>query len=276
MAVSAADVKKLRNETGAGMMDCKKALEESEGDYEGAIEYLRKKGQKVAAKRADRETSEGNVFARTNADNTEAVLIAFSCETDFVAKNEEFQQMGQKIAEKAAQEKPETLEALMQLELEGKTIEEQLTEMIGKIGEKLTIKNYAIVSGEQVEAYVHNNGKLGVLLALEGVNGQDVSAIARDLTMQIAAMNPVAIDKDGVPQEVIEREMEIGREQARAEGKPDNIVDKIATGKLNKFYKEATLLNQEFVKDNKKTVQDVLKETGKELTVKEFKRVFIG
>ncbi|MEQ9423477.1 MAG: translation elongation factor Ts [Cyclobacteriaceae bacterium] len=276
MAITAQDVNKLRQMTGAGMMDCKKALVEAEGDFDKAIEILRKKGQKVSASRADRETTEGSVFIKTSDDGKEAVLVSFTCETDFVAKNEEFQGLGQDILEVAFTEKPANIEALKSLKLGDLTIAEKIVEMIGKIGEKLDVSDYETLSGEAVVPYIHAGSKLGVLVSLKGANGTDVTDAGKDVAMQIAAMNPVAVDKDGVDQNVIEKEMEIGKEQAIAEGKPENIVEKIAMGKVNKFLKDNTLLSQPFVKDNSKTIAQYLDGVQSGLTVDNFKRISIG
>ncbi len=276
MSITAQDVNKLRKMTGAGMMDCKKALTETGGDFEAAIDLLRKKGQKVSASRADRETSEGSVFVTTDADGQQGVLVALNCETDFVAKNEEFQALGQKILEEAASKNPANIEELLALPLGDLTIGEKIIELIGKIGEKLEISAYERLTADKVVTYIHAGSKLGVLVGLEGSNGSDVNTAGRDVAMQIAAMNPVAVDKDQVDASIVEREMAIGREQALAEGKPENIVDKIATGKLNKFYKENTLLNQAFVKDSSLTVSKYLEGVKQGLTVKDFRRVAIG
>lgn len=276
MAITAQDVNKLRQMTGAGMMDCKKALTEAEGDFDKAVELLRKKGQKVSASRADRETSEGVVFAKTNDAGTEGALIAFTCETDFVAKNDEFIQLGNQIAEVAFAEKPANAEALNALSLGDLTVGEKIVELTGKIGEKLEVKAFEILTGEAVVPYIHMNGKLGVLVALKNANGADVEEAGKDVAMQIAAMNPVAVDKDGVDPAIVEKEIEIGKDQARQEGKPEEIIEKIALGKLNKFYKENTLLSQAFVKDNKQSIAQYLDSVSKGLTVSEFKRVSIG
>ena len=276
MAITAQDVNKLRQMTGAGMMDCKKALTEAEGDFDKAVELLRKKGQKVSASRADRETSEGVVFAKTNDANTEGALIAFTCETDFVAKNDEFMQLGNQIAELAFAEKPASIEALNGMKLADLTVGEKIVELTGKIGEKLEVKAFEIVTGEAVVPYIHSNGKLGVMVSLSNTNGSSVEDAGKDVAMQIAAMNPVAVDKDGVDPAVVEKEIEIGKEQARAEGKPENIIEKIAMGKLNKFYKENTLLSQAFVKDGSMSVSQYLDSISKGMTVAEFKRVSIG
>lgn len=276
MAITAKEVNQLRKMTGAGMMDCKKALVEAEGDFDKAIEILRKKGQKLSEKRADRETKEGAVFVRTSEDGGEAVLIAFTCETDFVAKNEDFKALGNEIADAAIANKPADLDALKALGLGEQSVQEKVTELLGKIGEKLEVTVYELLTGEQVVSYIHSTGKLGVLVALTGVNGTDVSEAGKDVGMQIAAMNPVALDKDGVDEAVIAKEIEIGKEQARAEGKPEAILDKIAQGKLNKFFKENTLLSQAFVKEPKQSISQYLDGVTKGLTVSAFKRVNIG
>ncbi len=276
MAITAQDVNKLRQMTGAGMMDCKKALTEANGDFEKAVELLRKKGQKVSASRADRETLEGVVFAKTINDNKKGILIAFTCETDFVAKNEDFIKLGEEIIEAAAKENPSSIEELKSLKSGGLTIADKITETTGKIGEKLEISSYEVLEGEAVVPYIHLNSKLGVLVALKNANGTDVKDAGRDVAMQIAAMNPVAVDKEGVDASIIEKEIEIGKEQARQEGKPEQILDKIAQGKLQKFFKENTLLNQAFVKDNSQSIQQYLDSVNKGLTVSEFKRVAIG
>ncbi len=276
MAITAQDVNKLRQMTGAGMMDCKKALTEANGDFDAAIDILRKKGQKVSASRADRDATEGSVFVKTNADTTEGILIALNCETDFVGKNEEFLALGNAILDVAFSTNPATKEDLMKEKIGSLTVEEKITELIGKIGEKIEISEYVRVNGEAVVPYIHAGNKLGVLVALKGVNGKDVLEAGKDVGMQIAAMNPVAVDKDGVDATIVEKELEIGKEQALAEGKPANIVDKIAEGKLQKFYKDNTLLNQQFVKDNAITVAKYLDGVTSGLTVTEFKRVSIG
>ncbi|MCG8322266.1 MAG: translation elongation factor Ts [Cytophagales bacterium] len=276
MAITAQEVNKLRQQTGAGMMDCKKALTEAAGDFDKAIEILRKKGQKVSASRSDRETSEGSVFIKTAEGGKEATLIALNCETDFVAKNEEFLALGQGIVEIAAVNKPASVEELKNLQLADLSVSEKIIELIGKIGEKIEISAYERITGEQVIPYVHAGNKLGVLVALKGVNGDDETEAGRNVAMQIAAMNPLAVDKDGVDQTLVNKEIEIGKEQALAEGKPENIVEKIAMGKLNKFFKENTLLNQAFVKDSSMTVAKYLESVKTGLTVASFKRISIG
>jgi len=276
MAITAQDVNKLRQMTGAGMMDCKKALVEADGDFEKAIEILRKTGQKVSASRSDRETKEGSVFITTSQDQTEGILIALGCETDFVAKNEDFQSLGNSIVQAAKENNPEDLEALKSIKLGDYTIDEKVIEMVGKIGEKIEILAYEKLTGEAVVPYIHAGSKLGVMVALEGVNGTTVEEAGKDVAMQIAAMKPLGVDKDDIDQEIVNREIEIGKEQARAEGKPEDLLEKIATGKLNKFFKENTLLNQSYVKDNSLTVAKYLDGVKTGLTVSAFKRVAIG
>jgi elongation factor Ts len=274
--ISAADVNKLRQMTGAGMMDCKKALTEAEGDFEKAIEILRKKGQKVSASRSDRDAKEGSVFVKTSADNKEAVLIALNCETDFVGKNEEFLNLGKLIAETAFNKKPATKEALLNEKVGDLTINDKIVELVGKIGEKIEVSEFVHMKGEAVVPYIHAGSKLGVLVSLKGVNGKDVTEAGKDVGMQIAAMNPVAVDETSVDKTTIEKELEIAKAQILAEGKPENMVEKIAQGKLNKFFKDSTLLPQAFVKDNSKSVAQYLDSVSKGLTVAEFKRVSIG
>ena len=277
--ISAADVNKLRQQTGAGMMDCKKALTETNGDFEAAIDFLRKKGAKVAASRQDRESNEGVVIARTSEDGKRGVIIELNCETDFVAKNAEFVAFANEIANAAVKANPASIEELGQLQIDTElarvSIAEAIVDRTGKIGEKIGVSKYEVVEGEKVVAYIHGNFRLGVLVALSA-NAAGVDEAGKDVAMQIAAMNPVAVDKDGVDATTIERELEIAKEQIRAEGKPEEMVEKIAAGKLNKFYKDSTLLNQEFVKDASKTVAQFLNSVEKGLTVTAFKRVALG
>ncbi len=275
MAITAKEVNKLRQMTGAGMMDCKKALTEADGDIDKAIDILRKKGQKVSASRSDRETTEGSIFTKTNDDATKAVLIALTCETDFVAKNDDFQAAGQKIVDIAFDQQPGSVEELLQLKYDDLTISEKIVELIGKIGEKIEISAYKSLEGEAVVPYIHSNNKLGVLVALKNVEG-DVTEAGKNIAMQIAAMHPVAVDKDGVDQATIDRELEIGKEQAVAEGKPEHIIEKIAQGKLNKFFKDNTLLNQDYVKESGMSVAKYLDSVNKGMTVSAFERVAIG
>lgn len=276
MSITAQEVNKLRTMTGAGMMDCKKALTESGGDFEKAIDFLRKKGQKVSASRSDKEASEGAIFMKTNAAGDEGILVALNCETDFVAKTEDFIKLGNSILAIAESKKPKTIEELgSAIAADGRPLKDHITDLIGKIGEKVEISKYEIVKGEKVITYLHGL-KLGVLVALKGVSGKDVTEVGKDVAMQIAAMKPIAVDKDDIDSKTVEREIEIGKEQARAEGKPEAMLEKIAMGKLNKFYKDSTLLNQEFVKDNSKTVRQVLESVNKGLTVSSFKRISVG
>ncbi|PAW92453.1 elongation factor Ts [Mucilaginibacter sp. MD40] len=277
--ISASDVNKLRQQTGAGMMDCKKALTETNGDFEAAIDYLRKKGAKVAASRQDRESNEGVVIARTSEDGKRGVIIELNCETDFVAKNAEFVAFGNEIANAAVQANPKSLEELNALEIDVENarvkISDATVDKTGKIGEKIGVSKYEVLEGEKVVAYIHGNYRLAVLVALnKAATGADEAG--KDVAMQIAAMNPVAVDKDGVDSTTIERELAIAKDQIRAEGKPEEMVEKIAAGKLNKFYKDSTLLNQEFVKDSSKNVSQFLDTVEKGLTVTAFKRVALG
>lgn len=273
--ISASDVNKLRQQTGAGMMDCKKALTEANGDFEAAIDYLRKKGAKVAASRQDRESNEGVVIAKTTADGKRGIVIELNCETDFVAKNADFVAFANSIADLAIEKNPSSLEELTSLELNGSKLADQIIDQTGKIGEKIGVSKFETVSGEKVIAYIHGNYRLGVLVALSA-DAAGVEEAGKDVAMQIAAMNPVAIDKGDVDSRTIEREMEIAKEQIRAEGKPEEMVEKIAAGKLNKFYKDSTLLNQEFVKDSSKNIAQFLDSVSKGLTVTAFKRVQLG
>ncbi len=268
--ISSADVARLRRMTLAGMMDCKKALEESNGDFEKAVEIIRKKGQAVASKRADRDTTEGVVLAKAGTDSAMGALIVLNSETDFVAKNEDFIALAGKILDLAIANKPADLEALKALPLENSTAGGKVTEYMGIIGEKLELAFYEKVEAPYVQAYIHPGNKLASLAGFTkaGLDAQ----VYKDVVMQIAAMNPVAIDKDDVPAKVIEQELEIGREQAKREGKPEEMYDRIAQGKLAKFYKESTLLNQEYIKDNKMSIRQYLESVDKQLKVTAFKR----
>jgi len=273
--ISASDVNKLRQQTGAGMMDCKKALVEANGNFEAAVDYLRKKGAKVAASRQDRDSNEGVVIAKTTSDGKRGVVVEVNCETDFVAKNADFISFAESIAEAAINSAPASLEELKALEINGSKIADLLIDQTGKIGEKIEVSKYEVVTANKVIPYIHGNYRLGVLVGLsDAVEGAEDAG--KDVAMQIAAMNPVAIDKDGIDTRTIERELEIAKEQIRAEGKPDNMVEKIAQGKLNKFYKDSTLLNQEFVKDSSKNIAQFLDSVAKGLTVTAFKRVQLG
>ncbi len=277
MAITAQDVNKLRQETGAGMMDCKKALTEANGDFENAKDILRKQGQKIASKRADNATSEGAVLTHVNADGTEGKVIALACETEPVSKVEDFKNLAQSVLAAAVASNASSKEELLaSAQADGRPLQDHLTDLMGKIGEKIDVVSFETVRAEKVVAYNHSNGKLGVLVGLTNTGGQAVSEVGKDVAMQIAAMKPIAVDKDGVDADTITREIEIGKEQARAEGKPEAMLEKIAQGKLNKFYKDNTLLNQEFVKDPSITVAKLLDNTNKGMTVTEFKRVAIG
>ena len=269
-AISAADVAKLRRVTLAGMMDCKKALEESEGNFEKAIEIIRKKGQAVANKRADKEASEGVVLSGVSSNEKIGVIIVLNSETDFVAKNADFLFLANKILNVALAKNPSNLEELKSLPMDGGKVGDKVIEYIGIIGEKLDLSYFEKIEATHVQAYIHPGNRLATLVGFtkSGVDAQ----VYKDIAMQIAAMNPVAIDKDFVPESVIAQEIEIGKEQARRDGKPEEMLEKIAQGKLNKFFKESTLLNQDFVKNNKMTIKQYLQSVNKDLTVTEFKR----
>lgn len=277
MNITAQDVNKLRQITGSGMMDCKTALTEANGDFDKAIEILRKKGQKVSNARSDRETKEGIVTVRNNPKNTECIILSLTCETDFVAKNNDFISLGNAIADATFSHKPKSISEIKTLSVDKFTIEEKIIELIGKIGEKIEISDYQILNGEKILSYIHPGSKLGVLVKFSGVQGiPNIDEIGKDIAMQIAAMNPVAVDKNDVSQTIIDKEMEIGKELARKENKPEAMLEKIALGRLNKFYQESTLLNQFFVKDNTITIKQYLNSIKKELSVVEFKRISIG
>jgi len=266
--INAADVAKLRRVTLAGMMDCKKALEEADGNFDKAIEIIRKKGQAIANKRADRDATEGVVIAKTNGKL--GILIVLNSETDFVAKNADFTGLADKIADLALQNNPVNLDALLALQLEGTSVADKVVEFIGIIGEKLELSYYEKVEAEHVQAYIHAGSRLATIVGFTkaGIDEQ----VYKDVAMQVAAMNPVSVDKDSVPENIIAQELEIGKEQARRDGKPEDMLEKIAQGKLSKFFKDSTLLNQEFVKDNKVTIKEYLQSINKELTVTNFKR----
>lgn len=275
MTITAAEINKLRQMTGAGMMDCKKALTEAAGDFEKAIDELRKKGQKVAANRSDRDSKEGFIVAKTTEDKKRGVVLAVNCETDFVAKNEDFGKFVNNVLEIAIAKNPKTADELKALAYDNKiSIAEKLIEQTGVIGEKIELKKYEVVEAAQVVAYNHPGNRLATVV---GFNSAKVNAeVAKDVAMQVAAMAPVAVDKGDVSTETLQREIEIGKEQARQEGKPEEMLEKIALGKLNKFYKESTLLNQEFIKDNKKTVAQYLTDSEKGLTVTSFSRIALS
>lgn len=261
---TAAEVSKLRNATGAGMMDSKKALEEAAGDFDKAVEILRKQGQKVAAKRADRESTEGAVIAKINGEATKGIVIALNCETDFVAKNEAFVAMANEIADLALT--VNSKEELLALPYAGITVAEKLTEQTGVIGEKIEIGTYQVIEGALVNSYIHAGNKIGAVVALSA-NVEGAKEVARDVAMQVAAMNPVALDETSVEQSVIDSELSIARETLVAEGKPENMIENIAQGKLQKFFKENTLVHQASIKDGKTSVKDVVKAVNADLTV---------
>jgi elongation factor Ts len=269
-AISAADVAKLRRVTLAGMMDCKKALEESEGNFDKAIEIIRKKGQAVANKRADKEASEGVVLSKVSPDGKTGALIVLNSETDFVAKNSDFMALANKILDVAVAKKASTLEELKSLPMDGGKVGNKVVEYVGIIGEKLDLSYLEKIEAAHVQAYIHPGNRLATLVGFTK-SGADPQ-VYKDVAMQIAAMNPVAVDKNFVSESVIAQEIEIGKEQARRDGKPEEMLEKIALGKLAKFFKENTLLNQDFVKDNKMTIKQYLQSVNKELTVTEFKR----
>jgi len=275
MAITATEINKLRQMTGAGMMDCKKALTEADGDFEKAIDELRKKGQKVAANRSDRDSKEGLVVAKTTADNKRGVVLAVNCETDFVAKNEDYGKFVNNILEIAITKNPKNADELKALAYDNIiTIADKLIEQTGVIGEKIELNKYEVVEAAFVTAYNHPGNRLANIV---GFNMATVKAdVAKDVAMQVAAMAPVAVDKGDVDAETIQREIEVGKEQARAEGKAEEMLEKIAMGKLNKFYKESTLLNQEFIKDAKKTIAQYMNDSEKGLTVTSFKRIALG
>lgn len=276
MSISASEVNNLRKATGAGLMDCKKALTETNGDFDTAVDYLRKRGAKIAAKRADREATEGAVISMTSDDNKTGVIVLLSCETDFVAKNDGFVAFAKEISQVALNEKPSDLAALKTLNVGSVALESRLLEEVAKIGEKIDVVHYELIEGENVVGYIHAGNRMGVLVEMNNAANEANVAAGKDAAMQIAAMNPVAVDKDGVDSSIVEREMKIGREQAIAEGKPENIIDRIAEGKLQKFYKENTLLNQDFVKDSSMSVAKMLDSVEKGLTIQQFKRVQLG
>ena len=276
MSITASQVNELRKKTGAGMMDCKNALVEANGDMEQAIDLLRKKGQKIAAKRGDNEAREGLVFAEASADGSFGVLLALNCETDFVAKNDDFRNFVQSLVNIALANKAESAEALKAMKYDDRlTVEDKIIEQIGVIGEKLDLSKYELVSTSQVVPYNHPGNQLATLVALNKTG--DVSENAgKQVAMQVAAMNPIALNAEGVDAETIQREIEIGKELAIQEGKPADMAEKIAEGRLGKFFKENTLLSQPFVRDNKLTVEQFLKQEDKELTVVDFKRVALS
>ncbi|SFD98343.1 translation elongation factor Ts [Thermophagus xiamenensis] len=270
MAITAADVSKLRKMTGAGMMDCKKALQEAGGDFDKAVEVIRKKGMAVASKRADREASEGVVLSKVSSDARKGALLVLNCETDFVAKNDSFVALAQSILDLALEKGANTLDEVKALELDGVPVKDVITEQIGVIGEKLELAAFEVIEAESVISYIHPGNKLATIVGFNKANIEN--QMAKDVAMQVAAMAPVAVDRDSVPQDIVEKELEIGKEMARNEGKPEEMLDRIAQGRLGKFFKENTLLEQAFVKDNKMSIKQYLQSADKELTVTGFKR----
>jgi len=270
MPFTTADVVKLRKVTGAGMMDCKNALSDADGDFDRAVEIIREKGKLVASKRADREASEGVVLAKVSDDKKFGALVVLNCETDFVAKNENFVAFADSILNVALASKTENLDSLKEMKLDGRTIEAQVTEQTGVIGEKIELSYYSKIDAETVVAYIHPGNKLATLVGFNKANVE--IQVAKDVAMQVAAMAPVAVDKDSVSQEVIEKELAIAKEKFRQEGKPEAMLDKIAQGALNKFFQESTLLNQTYVKDGKITIKEFLAQNDKGLTVTSFDR----
>ena len=272
MAITASEVNKLRQQTGAGMMDCKNALVESNGDFETAVDVLRKKGQKIAAKRGENDAKEGIIIAQSTEDSKAGVIVTLNCETDFVAKNSGYVQLVQSLVDLALDSLPKSLDELKGLAYNEKlSVEEKITEQIGILGEKLDLSAYALLESEKVVAYNHPGNQLATLVALN-MNSDNADDAGKQVAMQVAAMNPIAVNKDGIDSKTIEREIEVGKDQAIQEGKPAEMAEKIAMGRLNKFFKENTLLSQPFVRDNKQTVEQFLNTTENGLTVSEFKR----
>lgn len=272
MAITAADVNKLRQQTGAGMMDCKNALVESNGDFEAAVDLLRKKGQKVAAKRGENEAGEGLIVAQTTPDNKLGVMLTLNCETDFVARNDSYVNFVQSLIDIAISKLPTNLDELNALPYDDRlTVAEKIIEQVGVVGEKLDLSKYALIKADTVVAYNHPGNQLATLVALNK-SGEAILDAGHQVAMQIAAMAPIAIDKSGISQDTIDREMEIGKELAIQEGKPADMAEKIALGRLNKFFKENTLLSQDFVRDNKMSVADFLNSVESGLTVTSFER----
>ena len=275
MTISAKDVKRLRDITGVGMMDCKRALEEANGDFDAAIDILRKKGQKVAAKRADREANEGLIVTACTEDQRACAMVEVNCETDFVARNEDFQNFAREVAELVLRERPANRDALLALPFkDGRTLGESLTDLTGKIGEKIDVRRYAVVEADEgrVVSYIHPGSRLGVLVEITGEG--DLETAGRDVAMQVAALNPIALSPEDVPAEVQKKELEIAREAARNEGKPEHIIDNIAKGKLKRFFKDNVLVEQPFVKDASMTVKEMLKQANAK--VKRFVRFALG
>jgi elongation factor Ts len=272
VTITAADINKLRQTTGAGMLDCRKALTESNGDFEAAIDWLRKQGQKVAAKRSDREAKEGVVIAQTTADNKSGIVLCISCETDFVSKNADFVAFAQSIADAAIANNVKSAEELNEVSVNGAKVADMINDKLAAIGEKIAITKFERVEAPYVAAYIHGAHRMGVLVSLT----KEAAEAGKDVAMQIAAMNPLAVDESSIAPETIAREREIAIEQIKAEGKPAEMAEKIAVGKVNKFLKDNTLVHQPFVKDNGKSVADYLKSVDADLKVTAFTRVALG
>ena len=273
--ITTKDIQQLRQLTGSGMMDCKKALVEAEGNIDKAIDVLRKKGQKIAASRVDRLTTEGMALVGVNDASNSGVIITLSCETDFVAKNEEFQQLAQQIFRLALSQQPADLAALKNLCINDMTVQECITELVSKVGENITLFSYDTLSGEVVVPYLHTGNKLAVLVTLEGATGNQVVEAGKDVAMQIAALNPIAIDQEHVPQSILDKETEIAKEQAARDAKSDAVIESIVKSRLNTFLKSNTLLNQPFIKDNSLTVGQYINKVSGVLKVVAFKRVVV-
>ncbi len=272
MSITAADINKLRQATGAGMMDCRKALTESNGDFEAAIDWLRKQGQKVAAKRSDREAKEGVIIAQTTADHKAGIVLCISCETDFVSKNAEFVAFAQSIADAAISNDVKSVEELNAVEINGAKLADLINDKLAAIGEKIGVSKFERVEAPYVASYIHGAYRMGVLVSLT----KEAAEAGKDVAMQIAAMNPLAVDESSISPETIEREKNIAIEMIKAEGKPAEMAEKIAAGKMNKFFKDNTLMAQAFVKDGNKSVADYLKGIDADLKVTDFKRIALG
>ena len=274
MSISAQDVKKLRDATGVGMMDCKEALEETDGDFEAAVDLLRKKGQKVAAKRAEKEADEGLIVTQLSEDERTGAIVEVNCETDFVARNDDFQSFAENIGTIVLEEQPEDIDALLELDYSGETVEKELGAITGRIGEKIAIRRFDVLTSEdgQIVSYVHPGSKLGVLVEISGDG--DVDEAGRDVAMQIAALDPIGVSRDDVPEDVVEREREIAKDAAINEGKPEHVIDNIVNGKVERFFEDNVLLEQAFVKDSSKSVQERIDEA--DIDVKRFTRYALG
>lgn len=271
--VTVQDINKLRQLTGVGMMDCKKALVECEGDFDKAIDYLREKGKKLAAKRADRSANEGCVLAECDSSNTFAAVIMINCETDFVAQNEGFVSFTKSVLDQAIKAKAKTIDEVNKLSINGTTVETLLVDQVAKIGEKITFSQYSAIEAPATYAYTHPGNRMASVV---GLNKTNFDKVGKEMAMQVVSMRPISVDKSSVPQDIIEKEMEVYRIQIKEEGKPENMIEKIAEGKLNKFFKESTLLPQEFILEAKTTVEQYLKQQDKDLTVTSFARAELG